>query len=179
MSLLGHGHIVRDAAFSPDEKWIVTSSEDATTRIWDLSSQQMTMMFKQSGPVAKALFSPDGAHVLTAGDDGMVRLWDLANAGPRDRVLEHKGNVWKAIFSPDAKWVLTASFDHTAQLWNARGMPSKQMTMGMLSKLKDAGILAVTRQASGRRPQILMFRELVELCDGRPRVSSRASRRPS
>jgi Fic family protein len=66
-----------------------------------------------------------------------------------------------------------------AQLWNARGMPSKQMTMGMLSKLKDAGILAVTRQASGRRPQILMFRELVELCDGRPRVSSRASRRPS
>jgi Fic family protein len=53
-----------------------------------------------------------------------------------------------------------------AQLEGRRGMPSKQMIMSMLGRLKDAGILIVTRESSGRRPQILAFPELVNLCEG-------------
>lgn len=53
-----------------------------------------------------------------------------------------------------------------AQLQLDRG-PSKQMTMTLLGRLKDAGILVVTRESSGRRPQILAFAELVNLCEGR------------
>ena len=53
-----------------------------------------------------------------------------------------------------------------AQLEGRRGMPSKQMIMSMLGRLKDAGILIVTREPSGRRPQILAFPELVNLCEG-------------
>jgi len=53
-----------------------------------------------------------------------------------------------------------------AQLEGRRGMPSKQMIMSMLGKLKNAGILIVTRESSGRRPQILAFPELVNLCEG-------------
>ena len=45
-------------------------------------------------------------------------------------------------------------------------MPSKQMIMSMLGRLKDAGILIVTRESSGWRPQILAFPELVNLCEG-------------
>jgi cell filamentation protein, protein adenylyltransferase len=53
-----------------------------------------------------------------------------------------------------------------AQLEGRSGLPSKQMIMSMLARLKDAGILIVTRESSGRRPQILAFRELVNLCEG-------------
>ena len=53
-----------------------------------------------------------------------------------------------------------------AQLEGGSGMPSKQMIMSMLGRLKNAGILIVTREPSGRRPQILAFSELVNLCEG-------------
>lgn len=60
-----------------------------------------------------------------------------------------------------------------AQLQRHRGLPSKQMIMSLLGRLKDAGILAVTREPSGRRPQILAFAELVNLCEGRQVIRSR------
>ena len=52
------------------------------------------------------------------------------------------------------------------QLLRRAEMPSKQMIMSLLGRLRDAGILTVTRAASGRRPQILAFAELVNLCEG-------------
>lgn len=45
------------------------------------------------------------------------------------------------------------------------GMPSKQMILTMLGKLKQAQILRVIRPGSGRRAQILLFSELIELCE--------------
>jgi Fic family protein len=52
------------------------------------------------------------------------------------------------------------------QLERHRTLPSKQMTMSLLGRLREAGVLAVTREASGRRSQILAFAELVNLCEG-------------
>jgi len=54
-----------------------------------------------------------------------------------------------------------------AQLERHSRLPSKQMTMSLLGKLRESGILVVTRESSGRRPQILAFAELVNLCEGR------------
>lgn len=45
------------------------------------------------------------------------------------------------------------------------GMPSKPMVMALLGKLKKEKILRVLREGSGRRAQILMFSELVKLCE--------------
>jgi Fic family protein len=52
------------------------------------------------------------------------------------------------------------------QLERHQSLPSKQMTMSLLGRLREAGILVVTREASGRRSQILAFAELVNLCEG-------------
>jgi Fic family protein len=53
-----------------------------------------------------------------------------------------------------------------AQIEGRSGMPSKQMIMRMLRRLRNAGILIVTRESSGRRSQTLAFPELVNLCEG-------------
>ena len=60
-----------------------------------------------------------------------------------------------------------------AQLQRHRRLPSKQMTMSLLARLKEAGILTLTRPPSGRRPQILAFAELVNLCEGHEIVRTR------
>ena len=46
-------------------------------------------------------------------------------------------------------------------------MPSRQQTATLLGRLRDAGILKVVREGSGRRPQVLALAELVNLCEGR------------
>jgi Fic family protein len=68
-----------------------------------------------------------------------------------------------------------------AQLERHGSLPSKQMTMSLLGRLKDAAILEVTREPSGRRPQILAFAELVNLCEGheairRPKARAKRDR---
>jgi Fic family protein len=63
-----------------------------------------------------------------------------------------------------------------AQLERHGGVPSKQMTMSLLGRLKDAGILVVTRESSGRRPQILAFAELVNLCEGHEVIRRRKAK---
>jgi Fic family protein len=46
-------------------------------------------------------------------------------------------------------------------------MPSKPMISQLLNKLKKAGILKTLREGSGRRAQILVFAELINLCEGK------------
>ena len=45
------------------------------------------------------------------------------------------------------------------------GMPSKPMVMALLAKLKQEKILRVIRPGSGRRAQILLFSDLIDLCE--------------
>jgi hypothetical protein len=47
------------------------------------------------------------------------------------------------------------------------GLPSKQMIMTMISKLKQDQILKVVRAGSGRRAQVLALAELINLCEAR------------
>jgi Fic family protein len=69
----------------------------------------------------------------------------------------------RPVFSP-------AQFERNPRL------PSKQMIMSLLGRLKEAGILVVTRESSGRRPQILAFAELVNLCEGRDVIRTRKAK---
>ncbi len=50
------------------------------------------------------------------------------------------------------------------------GMPSKQMNMSMIGKLKQDGILKTVREGSGCRAQALALAELINLCAGRAAI---------
>jgi Fic family protein len=55
----------------------------------------------------------------------------------------------------------------SSDLVGAPGMPSKQMIMTLLRKLRGAGILRVLRESRGRRAQVLALAELINLCEGK------------
>jgi Fic family protein len=46
-------------------------------------------------------------------------------------------------------------------------MPSKAMVMSLLKKLREAEILSVVREGSGRRPQVLALSDLIYICEGK------------
>lgn len=43
---VGHEAQLKDATFSPDARWLVTSSMDCTIRTWDIPSGQMIDIFQ-------------------------------------------------------------------------------------------------------------------------------------
>jgi Fic family protein len=55
----------------------------------------------------------------------------------------------------------------SSSLVGQAGMPSKQRIMQILGKLKSSGILKVAREGSGRRPQTLVLKALLKICEGK------------
>ena len=63
--------------------------------------------------------------------------------------------------------LFTRPIIQTSDLAQRDGMPSKPMVMTLVGQLKQASILKVLREGSGRRAQVVALKELINLCEGR------------
>jgi WD40 repeat protein len=119
LTLRGHEGPVRSADFSPDGKWIVTSSRDKTVRIWDANTGRLLRTLTGHQEMVRgAHFSPDGKLIGSASDDRTARLWDTTTGNLLRELKGHEGQVRDLAFSPDGKFVVTASGDKTARIWD-------------------------------------------------------------
>ena len=60
-----HAGQVSSAQFSPDSRWVVTTSKDYTARLWDANTgQAVGEPMKHDGVVCSAQFSPNGKWLL-------------------------------------------------------------------------------------------------------------------
>ncbi|ETO06063.1 hypothetical protein RFI_31333, partial [Reticulomyxa filosa] len=74
----GHFGSVTSVSFSPDNSKLISSSSDATIRIWDKSSgKELKILKGHSEHVSKAQFSPDGSKIISSSYDKTIRLWDV------------------------------------------------------------------------------------------------------
>lgn len=120
VSLKGHKAAVYSVNFSPDSKYVVSASADATAKIWDNQGNLVQTLIGHRKAVTKAKFSPDGQAVLTGSDDFTAKLWNnqgnlLAN------LSGHKGKIISIDFSANGRFILTAAADNTIKLWNYQG----------------------------------------------------------
>ena len=75
-------------AISPDNRWVVTGSEDKTARLWDLSAKDPAanpvVLRGHDGLVRAVAISPDNRWVVTGSED-KARLWLLQTKDLIDR----------------------------------------------------------------------------------------------
>ena len=107
----GHNASVNVVAYSPDGRRIVTASQDGTSKIWDVTSNEMLLLSGHTDSIIDADFSPDGVHIATASADGTAKIWD-ANSGQELQTINgHTQAVNCVAYSPDGKSLATAGDD--------------------------------------------------------------------
>jgi WD40 repeat protein len=120
---LQHEKDVLSARFSPDGKWVLTTSEDWTARVWNArTAEPLSPVLRHSAKVWMGAFSPDSRWVATGSDDRTVRLWDPQSGLPMSEPLSHPGFLVRLAFSPDGQRLLT--FGGQPKLWDVVVAPT-------------------------------------------------------
>jgi WD40 repeat protein/class 3 adenylate cyclase len=120
-SLEGHEQHLQDVDWSPDGRWIATSSFDSTVGIWDARTGDLRFSLFHEGPVVVSDWSPDGDRLVTGGSASTV--WEITEAGG-ERLFslsaqDTSSGVQGVAFSPDGDRVLTGDAAITAaKVWD-------------------------------------------------------------
>jgi WD40 repeat protein/serine/threonine protein kinase len=170
-ALAGHLRTIIGVAFSPDDRWIVSTACDLfnTTKggeifIWD--AQNRTRAFILNVPAAntwKPAFSPDSRLLATPHGDGTIILWDLATGEKTKTLGQHQELVTCVCFSPDGKYLATASIDRTVRLWNIAS--GQQSLVGSHDRSVDCVVFSRDGQwlASGGSDQTVRLWTVADL----------------
>lgn len=115
-SLPPQADFVRDAAASPDRKWMTTAGADGRVLVWFQGHQQSPTaptyeLLGHRGEVTQVSYLHDGKVVLSLGIDGTVRRWELPEVS---RFEQHVDGVIHLDLSRDGSWLATASQDGRA-----------------------------------------------------------------
>jgi WD40 repeat protein len=72
------GTRVTGMAFSPDGKRLLTLSDDARGRVWNVATGlPIDEDLRHSAKISASVMCADGIHAATASEDGMVQVWDM------------------------------------------------------------------------------------------------------
>jgi WD40 repeat protein len=125
-TLIGHLQEVTGVAVGKDAERpvIVSSSLDATVRVWDLAKRKERRVLDHPASVRAVACTPPGAArnlCLSGTADGVGRLWNLDDDSTQP-LLElkgkHRGAILCCAFSPDGSVCATGGDDRDIHLWN-------------------------------------------------------------
>ena len=68
--------LVKDAEFSPDEKFILVYDFEKNVTIWNVETKKQLELTGHYKKIKQVDFSDDGRLILTYSEDGTVRIWD-------------------------------------------------------------------------------------------------------
>lgn len=73
----GHTNNVTGVGFHCEGKWMVTSSEDGTVKIWDTRTATVQRNYTHGSPVNDVVIHPNQGELISCDQAGNVRIWDL------------------------------------------------------------------------------------------------------
>ncbi|HYH96642.1 WD40 repeat domain-containing serine/threonine protein kinase [Hyalangium sp.] len=157
--LRGHTQTVDDVGFTRDGRYLVTTSDDTTIRLWDMKGGGARILTGHTDEVWRLSVSPDGRLLATASKDRTARIWNL-ETGESQVLAGHTGPVDTVLFTPDGRQLIVSNRgDGLLRIWNvASGGLDRTLDTGLgplslLSRSPD-GRYVLVHALSGPRAQL-------------------------
>ncbi|CAD6887906.1 unnamed protein product [Tilletia controversa] len=80
ITLTGHTGNVTTVCWQQDLKWLATSSEDGTVKVWDYRSARPFRSYTHNDPVNDVVVHPNQGELISCDDGGRMMIWDLAES---------------------------------------------------------------------------------------------------
>ena len=109
--LSGHSRSVAGISFSPDGRFLLSTSLDKSLRVWDAELGEQKGLLKVAG-MSSACFSPDGKYIAFGTRKGLVRMCrtDNLHGCSMAEFTEHIYNVEHVAFSPSGEFLVSADW---------------------------------------------------------------------
>ncbi|PGH07363.1 hypothetical protein AJ80_08004 [Polytolypa hystricis UAMH7299] len=134
-----HNRQVHTLAFNPHRAaWLLSGSQDATIRMWDLrmvSGDRGVMSFGSkhrfnghSEAVRDVRWSPaDGVEFATATDSGAILRWDVRKeSAPLMKINAHEKPCFSVDWHPDGKHLVSGGTDRQVKVWDFSSSDRRQ-----------------------------------------------------
>lgn len=128
LTLAGHTQSVISISFSPNGKYVVTSSRDKTAKIWEVETGRLIRnLTGHTDVVESASFSPacrkdsiGGKYIVTASRDCSAKIWETATNKLINNLIGNYDYPKSATFSPNGEFVLTVSYVGRGKMWETK-----------------------------------------------------------
>ena len=127
---IGHENRVTSIDFSPNSRFLVSSSDDKTTRIWYI--RDGTSRLLEAGDHASfstaVRFSPYGQYIATVNYDEMLRIWNFRTNHLVEKWRAHTKPLLAVTFTPDGYGLVSGSRDGALKYWDFSqvGLPGSE-----------------------------------------------------
>ncbi|KAJ3553807.1 hypothetical protein NPX13_g10790 [Xylaria arbuscula] len=127
LSFEGHTGNITGVAFHCEGKWMVTSSEDGTVKVWETRNATVQRSYNHGSAANDVVIHPNQGEIISCDRGGSVRVWDLAeNNCSHQLIPEEDVAVSSVTVASDGSllcaannagnvfvWSLIQSYDHT------------------------------------------------------------------
>ncbi|KAJ6543122.1 WD40-repeat-containing domain protein, partial [Mycena capillaripes] len=116
---VGHTDIVTALAFSPDNRWILSGSNDCSVCLWDrVTAARHSVFTGHTERITSVKVSCNVKYIASGSWDNTVSLWDIDTNTQLYVFYKHTDQVEAIAFSPDDHYLASGSLDCSVCLWN-------------------------------------------------------------
>eukprot|EP01083_Nonionella_stella_P152834 490336_1 len=117
-SFESHTGNVTALGFHKENKWMFSSSEDRTVKIWDIRAAGCQRDYESSAAINDAVLHPNQGEILSGDLNGNIRVWDLtANACRYELIPDGSTPVRSISIAADASLVAASNNRGICFVW--------------------------------------------------------------
>ncbi|XP_071976082.1 transducin beta-like protein 3 [Engystomops pustulosus] len=162
----GHDKDINSVAVSPNDKLIVSGSQDKTAKLWSSSDLSLLGVFRgHSRGIWCVQFSPVDQVVATSSADGTVKLWGLKDFSCLKTFEGHDASVLKVIFVSHGTQLMTSGSDGLLKLWTIKTNECdktldghEDKVWGLHANRQDSAVITASADSS-----IILWKDVTEV----------------